>query len=161
MITPFEIQRISNHGTSNPIVARLTIQSNNLLQWLNVDQVKREAIFLHYMELNRRLLTCFDIQSRLINAKTETVEHSEKVWKEGKHTTPYVVSLQDEVESFLFASKIYLREVAQLLNLIFEAELPYDSSIFWDPKGQKSKVAMWAEVTFGSDHGTTKMLWNV
>jgi hypothetical protein len=158
MVTPFEIQKISNHGVGNPIVARLTIQSNDLLQWLNVDQAKRDAIFLHYMELMRRLLACFDIQSRLINAKTETVEHSEKVWKEGNHTTPHVVSLQDEVENFLFASKIYLREVVHLLNLLFDAELPCDSSIFWDPKGKKSKVAMWAEDIFGSDHETTKML---
>ena len=158
MVTPFEIQKVSNHGVGNPIVARLTIQSHDLLQWLNVDQVKREAIFSHYMELMRRLLACFDAQSRLINARTETVERSEKIWEEGNHTTPHVVSLQDEVESFLFASKTYLREVARLLNLLFEAGLPCDSSIFWDPKGQKSEVVKWAEDTFGSDHETTNML---
>lgn len=158
MVTPFEIQKVSNHGVGNPIVARLTIQSHDLLQWLNVDKVKREAIFSHYMELMRRLLACFDAQSRLINARTETVERSEKIWKEGNHTTPHVVSLQDDVESFLFASKTYLREVARLLNLLFEAGLPCDSSIFWDPKGQKSKVVEWAEDTFGSDHETTNML---
>ncbi len=158
MVTPFEIQKISNHGVGNPIVARLAIQSNDLLQWLNVDQVKREEIMLHYMELMRRLLACFDIESRLISAKAETVEYSEKIWKEGKRTTPHVVSLQDEVENFLFASKVYLREVARLLNLLFEAELPCDSRIFWNPKGQKSEVVVWAEDTFGSDHGTTTML---
>lgn len=158
MVTPFEIQKISNHGVGNPIVARLAIQSNDLLKWLNVDQAKREAILLHYMELKRRLLACFDIQSRLIKARIETVKYSEKVWKEGRYTTPHVVSLQDEVESFLFASKIYLREVAHLLNLLFDARLSRDSSIFWDPKGQKSEVALWAEDAFGSDHETTKML---
>lgn len=158
MVTPYEIQKISNHGVSNPIVARLAIQSNDLLKWLNVNQANREAVFSHYMALSRRLLACFDIQSRLIYARAETVKHSEKVWKEGNHTTPHVVSLQDEVENFLFAAKNYLREVAHLLNLLFDAGLQYDSSIFWDPKGQKSKVALWAEGTFGLDHEATQML---
>jgi hypothetical protein len=158
MVAPFEIQKVSNHGVGNPIVARLAIQSHDLLQWLNVEQAKREAILQQYMELMRRLLACFDIQSRLIKARAETIEYSEKAWKEGKRTTPHVISLQDEVESFLFASKVYLREVAHLLNLLFDARLPRDSAIFWDPKGQKSKVALWAEDIFGPDHETTKML---
>lgn len=158
MVTPFEIQKTSNHGTANPIVARLAVQSNELLQWLDVDQVKREAILSHYLELMRRLLACFDIQTRLTNAKTDTIEQSERIWREGNQTTPHVIGLQDEVENFLFSSKVYLREVARLLNLLFEAELPYDSRIFWNPNGQKSEVVRWAEDTFGPDYETTKML---
>ncbi|MBU3035471.1 hypothetical protein [Tritonibacter mobilis] len=157
MNPPFEVQKISNHGVNNPIVARLAIQSNDLLQWLNVKEAKRQEILAHYMELMRRLLACFDIENRLVNARTETVEYSQKVWREGGHTTPHVISLEDEVENFLFASKVYLREIARLINLLFEAGLENDSKIFWNPKGQKSQLVRWAEKTFGPKHSTTKM----
>ena len=158
MIVSFEVQKISNHGVGNPIVARLVIQSSDLLKFLNTDEANREEILLQCMELHRRLLGCFDIQSRLLFSRNETIENTKKILGEGCNTTPHVVSLQNEVEGFLLASKIYLREIARLLNLLFNAELPSEAGIFWNPKGQKSEVAIWAENTFGLDHEIYKML---
>ena len=135
MKPPFIIQKISNHGTENPIVARLTIQTINLIDWLAVEDGDRKSIIEIYLDLNRRLLSCYDIHQRLVAARDIAVDEAEKVWEQGQYTVPHVIGLQEEVEAFLFAAKTYLREVARLLNALFQANLKNDSSIFWDPKG--------------------------
>lgn len=158
MKPPFIIQKTSNHGTENPIVARLAIQTVNLIKWLAVDDQEKKAIIDIYLDLQRRLLNCYDIHQRLLLARENTLADAVTVWSQGQRTIPHVIGLQEEVESFLFAAKTYLREVARLLNKLFQADLKNDSSIFWDPKGRESDVAIWAKRHFGEDHETAKML---
>jgi len=158
MKPPFVFQKVSNHGSANPIVARLAIQTFDLIQWLRAADDEKKMIIDNYLELQRRLLSCFDIHERLIAARRKALADAEKVWGQGQNTVPHVIGLQEEVESFLFAAKTYLREVARLLNNLFQANLADDSAIFWDPKGGDSRVAVWAQRRFGANHGTTKML---
>lgn len=158
MKQPFVFQKTSNHGSSNPIVARLAIQTFDLIQWLNVSDEEKKAIIDNYLDLQRRLLNCFDIQQRLLAARDEALSGAVEIWGSGQNTVPHVIGMQDEVENFLFSAKTYLREVARLLNNLFRANLPNEAAIFWDPKGGESKVAQWAKDRFGEDHGTTRML---
>ena len=154
----FYLQKVSKHGASNPVVARLSIQTADLIQWLAVSDGERKEILGLYLELQRRLLSCFDIRSRLLRARDEALEDAKHAWDKGQNTVPHIIGMQEEVEGFLFSAKIYLREVARLLNKLFEAELANDSAIFWSPKGGASVVATWATERFGADHGTTSML---
>lgn len=158
MITPFTVQKVSNHGVSNPIVARLSIQTHKLAPALWVGDEKRGEIQKQYFELQRRLLNCHDIHVRLNNAKADTLAETARVLAEGNRTAPHVIGLQEEIENFLFATKTYLREVTVVLNLLFETKFANDSAIFWNPKGRDSEVGKWALETFGPDHTTTKML---
>jgi hypothetical protein len=97
----FVIQKISEHGTSNPIVARLTIQTFNLLEWLDCDAQRKEDLIGAYLELNRRLLQCFDHQQRLVVARAKTVEATQGVLEKGNYSVPFVIGLQEEAEGFL------------------------------------------------------------
>jgi hypothetical protein len=160
MKQPFVFQKTSNHGSANPIVARLAIQTCDLIQWLNVSDEEKKSIIDIYLDLQRRLLSCFDIQQRLLAARDEALSEAVRVWEGGHNTVPYVIGLQDEVENFLFSAKTYLREVARLLNTMFRANLPNEAVIFWNPQGGQSKVVEWAKGRFGEDHGTTRMLFS-
>lgn len=155
---PFVFQKISNHGSENPIVARLSIQTIDLIRWLKATEEEKKLIIENYIELQRRLLNCFDIQRRLLVARDEALGNAVTIWESGQNTVPHIIGLQEEVEGFLFSAKTYLREVARLLNSLFRANLPNDAAIFWDPKGGESKVAKWSKDRFGEDHATTRML---
>jgi hypothetical protein len=39
----FEFHKVSNFGTTHPVVARLGIQSNDLVGFINVDELRRES----------------------------------------------------------------------------------------------------------------------
>lgn len=158
MKPPFIVQKTSNHGASNPVVARLGIQTIDLVQWLAVEDGDKKSITDIYLDLQRRLLNCFDIYQRLLAAQDKALADAEEAWGRGQNTFPHIIGLQDEVESFLFAAKCYLREVACLLNILFQTGLKDEAAIFWNNKGEDSEVTTWAKAHFGVDHGTTRML---
>jgi len=39
----FEIQKISDVGTTHPVVARLGFQSSEIVRWLDVDEKSRDS----------------------------------------------------------------------------------------------------------------------
>ena len=153
----FVIQKISNHGPSNPIVARLVVQSKDLIQWLNAPDDVRQKILKLYIDLHYRLLNCYEVQQRLLAAKDATIESAKAAWNESMESTPYVIGLEGEAENFLLSAKRYLRELVFLLNTLFDAQLPTEASIFWNPKGGESKLGEWAKKKFGTSHDTAQM----
>ena len=154
----FIVQQVYEHGAGNPIVARLALQTFDLVQWLDADKKRRENIFAAYLELHRRLLSCFEFQVRLVAARDKTLKDAEEKICRGEYTVPFVISLQAEVEGFLLASKQYLRELARTVNLLFDAGLDTEAKVFWAQNGEISDVARWAMDRFGPDHHFSKML---
>ena len=62
----FEIRKISDVGARHPVVARLGLQTSEFLNWLGLDQSKRDAIStLYVMTLKDRLLHCHEIRDGL------------------------------------------------------------------------------------------------
>lgn len=157
--SPFILQKVSNHGTSNPIVARLSYQAVDLVKWLGVENNVREDTFGVMLALQQRLLQCFDIFERMKSAKKTTLIETEESIADGAKTLPYVVGLNEETELFLVSAKSYVRELVNLLNVIFKADLEVNSAVFWDPNGQnQGKVVQWALSEYGEKHPFTKML---
>lgn len=100
----FTITKISNHGVSHPFVARLSVQTSELIKWADLSKVDQEAVCeLYMMKLQQRLLKCYDILCRLrqeLLTSAASVE-SETNQKDGRiKAMPYVVGLEGEVESF-------------------------------------------------------------
>jgi len=55
----FEIRKISDVGTTHPVVARLGVQSSEIIRWLDVDEKSRGSILQLYVHaLTPRLLRC-------------------------------------------------------------------------------------------------------
>src|SRR5712691_6893725 len=63
---PFVITRKLEHGTTNPIVARLTLQPLEILKQCNVTQDNRDKIGgIYFDSLAQTLLRCWEIEERL------------------------------------------------------------------------------------------------
>ena len=70
----FEIRKISNYGASHPVVARLMMQTGELIQFSNLPKEDKDKVQEFYFELHNRLLKCHDIYDRLMKATDEAVK---------------------------------------------------------------------------------------
>lgn len=155
---PFVFQQISKHGSSHPVVARLVMQSQDLLGFTRFDKETKDKAFSLFVELHRRLLQCHDIADRIFAERERTIASYLKELGEGSSSLPHAIDLDMEAENFLLVAKHYLRDLVKALNLLLDAKLPVDSSVFWDKKGAgQSEVVKWATKTYGEQHHVTKM----
>ena len=159
----FIITKISNHGVSHPFVARLSIQTSELLQWSELSKDDQEEVCGLYMTtLQPRLLKCFDIVSRLKQALAESSASAQNEQRQQGdrrvRAMPHVVGLQGEVESFVYESKNYLRDLLNLFRIFFGFS-KISASQFYDVKGKgESQVASWSRMKFGADDALTRLL---
>lgn len=71
---------------------------------------------------------------------------------------PYVVGLEGEIESFLYETKNYLRDLLNLLRIFFGFN-KIKASQFYDVKGNgNSRLTNWSSNKFGADDELTKLL---
>src|SRR4051812_34913268 len=103
----FEVARQREHGTTNPIVARLTVQPVEILNqttMLDVDQAK--FVKLAVDELSKRLLRCAEIEQRL---RKEADERRTKFKPPARGDVaveiPKIARLEEECENFLQETK--------------------------------------------------------
>lgn len=72
----FRIQKLSDYGTANPIVARLSLQTQDLLPFYNLSDKQKEEIFgLFFSSLQPKLMTCFRIMEQLTKEVRERQEN--------------------------------------------------------------------------------------
>ena len=155
----FTITKISNHGVSHPFVARLSVQTSELIRWADLSKADREAVGkLYMMTLQPRLLKCCDILCRLRQGLLESAASVQEQNDGRINAMPYVVGLEGEVESFLYEAKNYLRDLLNLFRIFFGFN-KIAASQFYDVKGKgESKVAAWSRKKFGADDDLTKLL---
>lgn len=70
---------------------------------------------------------------------------------------PFVIGLEDEVNTFLYEGKLYLRDCLRVLNAAFHTDFK-DASRLLPYKGKDGAVIKWATETFGADANFTQML---
>ncbi|MDX6768934.1 MAG: hypothetical protein SF051_05335 [Elusimicrobiota bacterium] len=151
----FQIKKISNHGTSNPIVARLTIQTDELLGFCTIPKEKKEEILiLYHDEIMPRLLACDTIAQRIAKDVLEVEASLEKtglVRQAGGRVVevPQVMDLQQDAEQFLYTAKCVLREAAKVFKPFFEQEFK---------KARYDQIIVWAKERFGESHEIPRML---
>jgi hypothetical protein len=115
---------------------------------------------IYFIQLQRRLLKCSDIVARLKKSRDQSVSYVASVVEQGTHSAPFIISLQDELETFLFEAKLFLRDTLNVINAFFGTTFN-EASVFipiLGKKDNKSKLVSWGERTLGSDHPFVKML---
>jgi hypothetical protein len=62
---PFEFKKVFEHGTTNPIVARLSLQILEILKQCNASKDIQDKIGdLYLNSLQKKLLRCWEIEER-------------------------------------------------------------------------------------------------
>jgi hypothetical protein len=62
---PFEFKKVLEHGTTNPIVARLSLQILEILKQCNASKDIQDKVGdLYVNSLQKKLLRCWEIEER-------------------------------------------------------------------------------------------------
>jgi hypothetical protein len=147
----FEIKKLSDVGTSNPIIARLSMQTNDLVKMFPLTDKQKEDIFgLFGMKVSDRLVSCYKILSKLQDElnKVNQTDNSE-YFKGNTVYTPIVMGLRYMCESFLYEAKSTLRDILGIFDIFFNKKFS---------EAHYNKAYEWAKEEFGVDDKLTKML---
>lgn len=158
----FSIIKVSNYGTSHPVVARLLVQTSELLGWADLIKEDRDKVFDVYNSIKNRLLKCHESYDRLRIAFDKNLDKTSEKMSEDKSDRfqkhPFLIGLQAEIETILYESKNYLRDLLQVLNIFFITNFS-ESHAYYDTKSsQESSIALWAKKQFGKNDNFYKML---
>lgn len=142
----FILKKVSDYGTSNPIVARTSVQVSNLLQPFSIPKLKEERIFeIYFTMVQPRLIRCMEVANRIYfeidKIDTELRKNGPKTQSGGRVLElPHITQLQEDVETYLYNAKSVLRDIA----LLFE---PFFGKSFDHSRYQE--ILNWALVNFG------------
>jgi hypothetical protein len=151
-LTPTNIvkQQVSNYGTSHPVVARLLMQSRELLPWAGLPNDIQNIVYGIHYELKNRLLKCHEGYARLVAAKKRMLQTPQ--------LDPYLIDLENEAETFLYDSKNYFRDLLGIINVFFCTNF-HEARDFYDASGKgDGKLTQWASRRFGPTDPFTEVL---
>jgi nitrate reductase NapAB chaperone NapD len=156
------IKTISNYGVSHPVVARLVVQTTELIKFSKLTKAKQDAVCSLCMNsLQQRLLNCHDIFTRLQQATVESALKAENDQKNAQGNiivVPVVVGLDGEAEAFLYQTKNYIRDLLNVFRIFFGYE-NINAAALYDATGKSdSAVVRWASKEFGEDDELTRLL---
>lgn len=156
---PFVLKKLLDHGTTNPIVARLSLQVLQLLDQCALAKDARDAIGEIYVNsLQRKLLRCWEIEERFRQAFNAAVEAYKPPAAGTKAVElPQVPRLEEECHNFLYEAKNYVRDLLRVVNLLYGSDFTEASEFFRARKGSRSLVQFAAE-TFGDKEPKTLFL---
>lgn len=149
----FTISKISDYGTAHPIVARTVIQTGELIKSFPLSDETREAINSISFDLERRLLACWEIAVKIssdvaaaLDAQRKNAFQPQK--DERFAEIPAVLGLESLAETFLYNSKLCLRDIARLFS-------PFTGNHFDE---NYKKFEEWARQRYGADDDLTKLI---
>jgi hypothetical protein len=151
-----QIQQILDDGTANPIIARLSIQTKDLLPFYNLAEDQRQEVFgLMFSDIQPKLLACSRISKELAKEVTDHQKRIDEVGIElqagGKaYKIPAIFDLRSRAETFLYQAKSVLRDLTKLFLILFGED--FNNTARFD------LVVEWAEAEFGEENELTKML---
>lgn len=149
----FVNQEFSRHGSANPIVARTTLQTRDLLGAFPLSESVRQSLVEIAFSVQTRLLACHEIVESLDVEVREAVRRigvdgilSEQ---DGRFVTiAGVPNLQAQAEMFLYQAKLAIRDIGQLYKPLVGEHFDQNFKAFAD----------WAREAWGADDQLVQML---
>jgi hypothetical protein len=155
----FNVQQQLEQGTTNPMVARLTVQVINLLQSCGANQATTQAIVgLFTLSLVRRLLRCAEIEARIRSHIEKAKATFVPAAGGAAQMLPHVPNLKEDCENFLNEFRSFLVDLLSAFNHLYGTD--YSEASEWTSKTRKhpKPVTEYAVDTFGKDNLKTRFL---
>jgi hypothetical protein len=155
----FEFKKCASHGTSNPIVARLSLQNLQILENCKVTKEVKDQVGGLYLEsLMKKLLRCWEIEDSFKKSFAEAAAtYKPPAMANAPVEIPQIERLEADCHNFLYEAKNYIRDVLHVVYKLYSTSLSEESGFSTEWKGGKSLIEFATE-TFGPDDARTKML---
>jgi hypothetical protein len=156
---PFQFKKVLEHGTANPIVARLSLQIFEILKHCDASKDVQDKVGeLYVISLLKKLLRCQEIEERFKQEFAAAVgKYKRPATANTAVEVPQIPRLEEECHNFLYETKNYIRDLLQVVNHLYGTTFAEASEFSRAKKGSRSLVEF-AEKTFGADDGETKFL---
>ena len=156
---PFELKKLLEHGTTNSIVARLSLQILEILKQCHASKDIQDKVGDLYMtSLQTKLLRCWEIEERFKSEFAAAVRtYKPPPAANAPVEVPQIARLEQECHNFVYEAKNFIRDLLQVVNHLYGTTFEEASEFSRAKKGSQSLVEF-AEKTFGPDDGKTKML---
>jgi hypothetical protein len=154
----FEIRKISDVGVGHPVVARLSVQMTELMQWAGLDKTKEEAVKQLYIHtLTWRLVRCHKLRDEIKRKRDDGLAGIKPQQNPQIQEVPHVIDLDGLAGQFLYEGKSFVRDLLLLYEHIYGCELK-DASDLADMKDVgDGPFVKWAIKQFGADDGLVAM----
>jgi hypothetical protein len=153
----FEVKKALDHGVTNPIVARLTLQTAEILERTTLSKETHDKFSDIFMSsLVQKLLRCFQIEQRL-RADWEKSVASFEPPRPGAAAVevPQILRLREDCEEFLYSAKNFLRDLMTVFSALHG--LKYKDASEWTPVGKRTdSVLTYAQKKYGENHVNAK-----
>lgn len=156
---PFVIKQITEHGTRNPIVARLGLQTMDILKHTSVAQEERDAVGAIYLDtLQPKLLRCWEIKEHFRAAFDEKLaEYAPPQGPKHPIHVPQIPRLEQECHNFLYEGKNFVRGVLQVYNELYGTAFEEASELSRSKSGRPTLVQH-ATDAFGANDPRTAFI---
>jgi hypothetical protein len=155
----FQLKKTLDHGTENPIVARLSLQVLEIIDQCDLTEDTRDTISELYLQsLLRKLLRCWEIEQRFLEQFNAAVSAYEPPRAGGQSIhIPQVGRLEEECHNFLYEAKNYIRDVLKVVNVLYGTTFKEASEFSRGKKGGSSLID-WSSEAFGAEDARTIFL---
>jgi hypothetical protein len=152
---PFEFKKVLEHGTTNPIVARLSLQTLEILTHCNASNDIQDKVRDLYMNsLLKKLMRCWEIEERFKRELAAAVNNYKP--PAAVNASVEVPQIEEECQDFLYGAKNFVRDVLQVVNHLYGTTFEQASEFYRAKKKRSQSLVEFAEKTFGADDGKTK-----
>jgi len=131
------VSKTLDHGTGNPIVARLTLQIFAILDRCNITKETRDSIKDMYMNsLAKKLLRCWEIREGYgIELTKQMGSYKPPGSQSPVVDVPHVMRLEEEWHNFLYEAKNFVRDALTVFNRLYGTDFVEASEYCWPQKG--------------------------
>jgi hypothetical protein len=159
---PFEFKNLVNHGINNPIVARLSLQTLEILKSCKADQKLKDAVgTLYTNSLMLKLLRCWEVEDAFDKSREQgEAEYEPPTQPNAPVQIPQIEKLEQDAHNFLYEAKNYIRDLLYVFNKLYGTSFSEASEFSKSKKGSKSLLEFAAE-KFGPEDGRTIWLQEV
>jgi hypothetical protein len=156
----FEVKKQLEHGTKNPIVARLTLQTLELLKESSLPKEKTDKIGEIYISsLVKELLRCWEIKERLeIERAKAHASYKPPGRNEPAAHVPQIPRLEEECRNFLYEAKNFLRDLVTVFNLVHGTRFKEEASNWVSADGEPGPLMKHIVNTYGPNHVNTRYI---
>ncbi len=124
----YVVTKTSDHGTSNPIVARLSVQSRQLMEPFSISEEKKKRVWgILHDKVQHQLLSCYDIWNQILSRENEIVAKIEETGIQTQShgrvaTIDQIENLKHLASSFLYSAKSALRDIKFMICEFYETD---------------------------------------